>query len=303
MNRLERSHLILVREMQRKGTLTAAARSLGLSQSALSHTLRLLEESFGTEIFVREGRGLRRTPAGDHLLALAERLLPQFEHAEQALDQFASGGRGQIRIGMECHPCYRWLLNVVAPYLRAFPDVDVDVKQRFQFGGIGALFSHEIDVLVTPDPLKQKGLSYEPVFDYELRLVVGKNHRLAKNRDIAPADLGSETLITYPVEIQRLDIYSQFLLPAGVVPKAHKTIETTDIMLQMVEGGRGVTALPGWLLREYRGRLAIQSLRLGKRGIKKQIYLGVRASEADRSHIAAFIKLARRARPSGKMSW
>lgn len=66
------------------------------------------------------------------------------------MQQFAQGERGSLRIGMECHPCYQWLLKIVSPYLAAWPDVDVDVKQKFQFGGIGALFGYEIDMLVTP---------------------------------------------------------------------------------------------------------------------------------------------------------
>lgn len=297
MSYLERTHLQILREVERRGSLTAAAKSLGVTQSALSHTMRNLEEHAGTEIWRREGRGLKRTPAGEHLLALAERLLPQLEHAEQVLSQFAQGERGSLRIGMECHPCYRWLLKIVEPYLKAFPGVDLDVKQKFQFGGMGALFAHEIDMLVTPDPLARKGVKFVPVFDYELRLVVAKEHPFAKKRQICPADLAGETLITYPVEVERLDIYSQFLLPAGVSPKKRKVIETTDIMLQMVAGGRGVAALPGWLARQYHRSLGLTSLKLGALGVKKKIHLGVRVADADTQHIAGFIRLAKQTRP------
>ena len=96
-----------------------------------------------------------------------------------ACGRCARGTRGTLRIGMECHPCYQWLLKVVAPYLPQWPDVDVDVKQKFRFGGIGALVDHEIDLLVTPDPVPQPGLRFEPVFDYEQVLVVPRTHPLA----------------------------------------------------------------------------------------------------------------------------
>src|SRR5690606_25266823 len=153
---------------------------------------------------------------------------------------------------MECHPCYQWLLKVVAPYLARWPDVEVDVKQKFQFGGIGALLEYEIDVLVTPDPVHEPSLHFEPVFDYEQVLVVGRGHRLARAPFVQPAELAREVLITYPVTLERLDIYALFLMPAGVAPRAHKTIETTDIILQMVASGRGVAALPRWLVNEYK---------------------------------------------------
>lgn len=296
--RLERIHLTLLREVDRRGSLTAAAKTLGLTQSALSHAIKRAEQQFGTALWQKEGRGLRLTPAGSYLLALAQRLLPELDHAEHVVDQFARGERGTLRIGMECHPCYRWLLQVVEPYLRAWPDVDLDVRQKFQFGGIGALFDHEIDMLVTPDPLRRKGLQFEPVFDYEQVLVVSKQHPFAQRAYVVPAELEGETLITYPVEIERLDVYSQFLLPAGAVPKRHKVIETTDIMLQMVACDRGVAALPAWLVAEYQEKMPVVPVRLGRHGIPKQIFLGVRTPDLSIDFIDGFIKLASTKQPS-----
>ena len=212
---LERMHLAIVQEVEKRGSLTAAAEVLCVTQSALSHSMKKLEQQLGTDIWLREGRSLRLTQAGQYVLAVANRVLPQLTLAEERLRQFAQGERGTLRIGMECHPCYQWLLKIVSPYLAAWSDVDVDVKQKFQFGGIGALFGYEIDMLVTPDPLYKPGLHFEPVFDYEQVLVVAAGHPLAAADHVEPVDLTHEVLITYPVEIDRLDIYNQFLLPAG----------------------------------------------------------------------------------------
>ena len=290
---LEKIHLSIVREVERQGSLTAAADVLCLTQSALSHSMKKLEQKMGTDIWLREGRSLRLTQAGKYLLSLAERLLPQLERAEERLKQYAEGERGTLCIGMECHPCYQWLLKVASPYLADWPDVDVDVKQKFQFGGIGALFAYEIDLLVTPDPLYKPGLRFEPVFDYEQVLVVSCEHILAGASHVEPEQLSGEVLITYPVEIERLDIYNQFLMPAGISPKRHRVIETTEIMLQMVASGRGVAALPLWLVEEYAGKMEVVPLRLGKNGIAKQIFLGIREIDADIDYLKAFVELAR----------
>lgn len=290
---IERIHLSIVQEVEKRGSLTAAADVLCLTQSALSHSMKKLEQQLGTDIWLREGRSLRLTQAGRHLLNVANRVLPQLALAEERLAQFAKGERGTLRIGMECHPCYQWLLKVVAPYLASWPKVDVDVKQKFQFGGIGALLSYEIDLLVTPDPLYKPGLAFKPVFDYEQVLVVSRTHPLASVDFVEPSQLSAEVLITYPVSIERLDIYNLFLLPAGVSPKRHKVIETTDILLQMVASGRGVSALPHWLVEQYAGQLDIIPVRLGKQGIAKQIFLGIRESESDIDYLKAFVKQAR----------
>ena len=291
---LERMHLAIVQEVDRQGSLTAAARVLCLTQSALSHTMRKLEQQLGTDIWLREGRSLRLTQAGQYLLAVANRVLPQLALAEERIGQYAQGERGALRIGMECHPCYQWLLKIVSPYLAAWPDVDVDVKQKFQFGGVGALFGYEIDLLVTPDPLLKPGLHFEPVFDYEQVLLVGSGHRLADEPYAKPAHLTDEVLITYPVAIDRLDIYTQFLMPAGIMPRRHKTIETTDIMVQMVASGRGVAALPRWLVQEYATRMDVVPVRLGPKGIAKQIHLGMREADLAIDYVQDFISQARK---------
>ncbi|WP_226597672.1 LysR family transcriptional regulator [Marinobacter nauticus] len=290
---VERHHLEIMRAVERQGSLTAAAEQLHLTQSALSHAIRKLEQQLGTSVWLREGRQLRLTQAGHQLLALANRLLPQFEHAEMQIHQIAQGQRGSLRVGMECHPCYQWLLKVVGPYLQQWPDVDVDVKQEFQFGGMGALFGHDIDLLVTPDPLHKPGVRFEPVFDYEQVLVVSEDHSLADEKWVEPHQLEKEMLITYPVAVERLDIFTRFFLPAHTAPARHKTIETTDIMLQMVAAGRGVSALPRWLVDDYARNMPIRALKLGQQGMPKQIFLGFRERDEAVDYLNAFVKLAR----------
>ena len=297
---LERIHLAIVQQVDLLGSLTAAAEHLCLTQSALSHSVKKLEQQLGTDIWLREGRSLRLTQAGEYLLQVANRVLPQLELAETRIGQYAEGERGSLRIGMECHPCYQWLLKIVSPYLAEWPDVDVDVKQKFQFGGIGALFGYEIDLLVTPDPLYKPGLRFEPVFDYEQVLVVSRHHPLAKVAYVKPEQLTTEVLITYPVAIDRLDIYTQFLMPAGITPRRQKSIETTDIMLQMVASDRGVAALPRWLAQEYADRMPVVPLRLGKLGIAKQIFLGAREADFEIDYLQAFVELAQRPVPAAK---
>lgn len=295
---LERIHLEILREVERLGSLTAAAQALCLTQSALSHTMQKIQARLGTPLWKKEGRRLELTQAGKYLLSVAQRLLPQLEHAEDRLRDYAEGTRGTLRIGMECHPCHQWLTRIVSPYLNEWPDVDVDVRQRFQFGGVGALFGHEIDILVTPDPLYKPGLVYVPVFAYEQVLVVPASHRLALAAYAQPQDLAPEVVISYPVDIERLDVFSQFLLPAGIMPRRHKTVETTEILLQMVAAGRGVAAMPDWLVHEYTASLPLRPVRLGAAGIAKQLYLGLREADEAVDYLSAFVRIAAMGKPA-----
>ena len=272
---LDTQPLAILREIDRTGSLTLAADKLCLTQSAVSHAIKRFEERHGVKLWEREGHKRRLTPAGDYLLKLAQRVLPQLEHGAAVLEDYGRGRRGAIRVGMECHPCQDWLMRVVDPFLAEWPDVDLDVTSAFQFGGLTALIGHEIDVLVTPDPIERPGLEYMPVFDYELVLAVAADHPLAEKGFAAPEDLAGETLVTYPVALERLDIYTRFLVPAGALPRRHRTVETTDLMLRLVASGRAVSATPNWLVCEAEG---VSGVRLGD-GIAKSIHLGLRKAE------------------------
>lgn len=292
MTYLERIHLEIVLAVEKEGSMTAAADSLHLTQSALSHSISKLEEQLGVKIWQRKGRKLIPTQAGQHLLSTAKRMIPQFIRTEGQLVQFSRGERGSLKIGMECHPCYQWLQKMTRPYLQDWPSVDLDVIQKFQFAGIEALLAHEIDIIVTPDPVLKPELKFIPVFDYEQVLVIGAEHPYKDLAYMKPEDLSEETLFTYPVCSDRLDIFTKFLIPLGRTVKHQKIVETTEIMIQMVACGRGVTALPRWLVEEYSEKYDIVPIKLGKKGIHKQIHLGIRKEDESIDYIQAFLERA-----------
>ncbi len=258
--------------------------------------LRKLERQLGVEFWLREGRKLRSTEAGLHVLDVANRVLPRIKHAESTLKQMAHGTRATLCVGMECHPCYQWLLKIVAEYLPKWPDIDVDVKQKIRIGGINTLLDLELDLLVTPDPEPRIGLRFEPVFDYEQVLAVGRSHAVADAKYVEPMQLADEVLVTYPVDTDCLDIYNAFLTRDGVTSRVHRGFETTDLILEMIAAGRGVGALPRWLVEERMKTVAIRPVRLGRKGVPKKIHLGLREADLPRPWLKAFLQVARRRR-------
>ncbi|WP_020410871.1 LysR family transcriptional regulator [Hahella ganghwensis] len=291
---IERSHLDIIAAIARHGTLTEAAEHLCLTQSALSHAIRKLEDRMGVTVWTRQGRKLEFTQAGQYLLSVARTVLPVLEQAEEMMTGFADGKRGRLRIGMECHPCYQWLLQVVSPYLKKWPDVDLDVRQRFQFSGLQAIKHFEIDALITPDPVQDDMLEFRPVFEYQLELAVFKFHPLAEKAFIEPKDLQNEVLISYPVPRERLDIYTHFLIPQQITPKQNPQVETTEIMMELVAAERGVSAMPDWLIRRYAEQLPVVSKPLGPQGLQKNIYVGTRVQDREVDYLNGFIEDCRR---------
>lgn len=289
---LDRQHLSILREVDRLGSLTAAAERLNVTQSALSHTIRKLEERYGVAVWEKDGRNLRLTEAGRYIVELAQRVLPQLERAEDVLSDYRYGQRGSLKIGMECHPCHQWLMGVTKPYLVDWPDVDLELITSFAFGGVAALTGYEIDILITPDPIEASGINYLPVFDYELVLAVPTAHPLALRDYAEPSDLLNETLFTYPVPPERLDVFTHFLVPANSRPRHHRAVETTEMMLQLVAAGRGVSAIPDWLVRLDAEEIGVQPVRIGSTGISKSIHLGLRCGDEDVDYIAGLLSRA-----------
>jgi LysR family transcriptional regulator for metE and metH len=294
---LDRQHLTIIREVNRTGRVTAAAENLNMSQSAVSHAIAKLEKRHGVKVWRKKGRGLELTQAGRYLLELSQRLVPELEHAERTLADFSHGRRGTLRIGMECHPCEKWLMQVTGPFIEDWPDVDIEVSTAFRFDGIAALLTHEIDVLVTPDPVIDRRLEFHAVFGYELLVAVREDHWLAMKPAITPNDLVEETLFTVPVSQDRLDVFSRFLIPAACRPFKHIGVETTDLMLQLVAAGRGVTVLPDWLLRNDAADLPIRTLRIGEVGLFKHINLGLRVEDSGTDYLSGLIALGKMVRP------
>lgn len=285
---LDRTHLALLLALKEKGSLSAAAESLHLTQSALSHSIRKLEERYALKVWEKSGRNIRLTQVGEYLLNFAEHVLPQFEQVESALTAFSAGKKGKLRIGMECHPCYEWLMSIVPGFLQRWPDVDLDVIQQFRFDGLAALNNHNIDVLITSDPLEKQDYVNVPVLDYELMLAV--RNTVTAPRFVKPRALAEQTLISFPVEKARLDVFTHFLIPASVEPRAHQQVETIEVMLQLVASGRGVCTLPDWLLNKYSRDYALTGVRLGKEGVKKTLYLVHREADSKIEYMQDFVQ-------------
>ena len=227
------------------------------------------------------------------MLQVAEQVLPVLTQAEQNLKAYGEGRQGILRIGVECYPCYEWLTGVTGEFMRQMPDVDIDIVSKFQFSGLEGLLNHHIDILVTPDRIKQQGSYYEVLADYELVLVLAADHPLAELQHISPEQLAAETLLTFPVPIQRLDIFQHFLSPVLLKPARHKVVESLELMLQMAELQRGVCVLPRWLAEERCKRGKLSTLKLGSGGMLRKLYIAMRDSDKEIAYIRSFIEVGR----------
>ncbi|MFP2508215.1 HTH-type transcriptional regulator MetR [Enterobacteriaceae bacterium RIT711] len=285
---IEIKHLRTLQALRNCGSLAAAAAALHQTQSALSHQFSDLEQRLGFRLFVRKSQPLRFTPQGEVLLQLAEQVLPQISRALQACNE---PHQTTLRIAIECHSCIQWLTPALENFHKTWPQVDLDFKSGVTFDPQPALQQSELDIVLTSDILPRSGLHYSPMFDYEVRLVLATDHPLASKTRIEPEDLSSETLLIYPVQRQRLDIWRHFLQPAGVSPSL-KSVDNTLLLIQMVSARMGIAALPHWVVENVERQGLVVTKTLGE-GLWSRLYAAVRDGEQRQPVTEAFIRSTR----------
>ena len=293
MSQIEIRHLRTLVALRETGSLVEASERVFLTQSALSHQIKELEGRLGCSLFLRKTRPVRFTSAGNRLLELADEVLPRLHKAEHDLDRFAGGQTGRIIMAIECHSCFEWLLPAIDAYRNEWNDVELDISSGFHFAPFPALARGDLDLVITADPRDEPGITYFPIFSYEAQLAVAKNHPLVEKPWVEPKDLADEIVITYPVDRERLDLFSGFLVPAGVEPARVRHAELTTMIVQLVASGRGVTCLPNWALHEYLQNDYVVVRSLGEEGIWPTLYAAVRKDQGDAPFMEAFIEVAK----------
>lgn len=290
---LELKHLKTIVAIHEYGSLVMAAEKLFLTQSALSHQVKEIESRLGVSLFIRKSRPLRLTVAGERLLESAKIVLPVMTTTERDIKRLAGGEAGRLHIAIECHSCFDWLMPAINHYRNHWKEVEVDLTTAFNFVPLPALQKGKLDAVITSEPQTIAGIYYAPLFRFEMLLAVNNTHPLLLAGFVEPEQLSDAVLITYPVEQERLDVFTRFLNPAGVQPLSTRTAELTLMMVQLVASGRGVCALPNWALAPYLNGGHITGVRLGREGLFSTLYIALREEQVDSPYMQEFIKIAR----------
>lgn len=290
---LEIRHLRSLVALADCGTLSRAAERVHLTQSALSHQLRWLEQHYDTAMVVRSGRILKLTAAGERLVQLGRDVVAHIQAAERDVAAVSHRPSATLRIALECHTCFDWLLPVMHVFRRDWPTVQLDLVSGFHSNPLELLEDGEADLIVGAVQRAHKGVAWYPLFRYEILAVLPPDHRLRARRFLRPGDFADEPLITYPVPDDRIDVIRQVLRPARVTPR-RRTTELTLAILQLVASHQGIAALPNWGIADYVARQQVLGRRIRKNGLWSDLYAATTKSLAGEPYLEDFIATARR---------
>jgi LysR family transcriptional regulator, regulator for metE and metH len=290
---LEVRHLRTLVALRDSGSLVRAAQLLNLTQSALSHQIKLLEDRYGQPLFERKSVPPQFTAVGERLLALADAMLPQVEGAERDIARLVLGQGGQMRIAVECHTCFDWLMPAMDAFRTRWPEVELDIVSGFHADPVGLLHQGRADVAIVSEvDADEAGVDYHALFGFEIRALLANTHPLVAKPHLVAQDFADQTIITYPVPDEMLDLIRQVLEPAGVRPP-RRTTELTVAMLQLVASGRGVAALPLWAVQSYLDRGYVTARPIGTKGLRGELHAACLPSLSAKPYLQDFVQVTR----------
>ncbi len=290
---LEIRHLRSLIALAESGTVSRAAERVHLTQSALSHQLKALESHYGAPVVKRHGQSVKLTESGQRLVALARSVMGEVHSAERDLAKLAKSPARTLRIALECHTCFDWLMPIMDVFRKEWPDVELDLVSGFHPNPVDMLTEGKTDLVIGSENKPRRGIVFHPLFRFEILAVLPTDHPLRGKRTLSAGDFAKETLITYPVPEDRIDLVRKVLKPAGVHPK-RRTAELTVAILQLVASRRGVAALPNWGIKNYVDYKYVIARSIGKGGLWSNLHAATTPETARQPFLRDFLETARR---------
>jgi LysR family transcriptional regulator for metE and metH len=288
--KLEIRHLKLLAAVAEEGSVTEAGKRLYLTQSALSHQLRDAEEKLGTALFLRLGKKMVLTPAGEKLLACAQNVLGELANAEAQIEGLSGGTRGVIRLCTQCYTCYHWLPPLLKKFHTKFPNVEVNIEAEATRDPAAALLAGRLDLAIMTCPPRNRSLRTTPMFEDELVIVMSPEHNLASGSHVQPKDLAGETILIYPPR-EDSTFLNQIVKAAGVQPGRVIEVPLTEAMLELAAAGSGVALLARWAVAPQMEAGKVVTRPVSSRGFKRKWYAAVLRNQPTPPFLTEFLSL------------
>ena len=287
---LELRHLRLIQAVAREGSVTRAAHRLHLTQSALSHQLKDAEAEFGTLFFTRLNKRMILTTAGERLLKTAHIVLDEMRRVEEDIRQLTLNREGVLRISTECYTCYHWLPPLLKIFNTAHPRVDVRIVVEATRDPHRALLNGEIDLALVSSPVRNGKLSYKPLFQDELAVIMSNDHPLGSRPFVRAEDFTPEHLIIYSAP-EGNQAVQQVLVPAGVTPRKVSNVQLTEAIVEMVKAGIGIGILAKWAVSPQIAAGTIRALPLTGKGLHRRWCAATLKSGSAVPYLDEFVRL------------
>ena len=288
---LEVRHLSLVQAVAKEGSISRAGVQLNLTQSALSHQLRVIEGRLGVRLFQRHNKRMTLSKPGTRLLQSADQILEELKRVEEDVKRIATNKEGLLRICTQCYTAYHWLPSVLKVFNRKFPNVDVQIVPEATTRPFEYLVEHKLDLAIVPETIRERKILFEPLFQDHLVVIMHPDNPLAEKRHVNAQDFADQNLFIHGERLEEYTFYNTILLPTGVVPKRVSQVQLTEGIVEMVKAGLGIAVLARWAVDPELKRHTIRALPLTRKGFLRQWCVATLKNGPVPAYMDAFIRL------------
>ena len=253
----------------RTSSFTLAAKELCLSQSAVSHSMKTLEQEVGCRLLDRMGKKVLLTQAGEQLLHHTEKILQEMQAARSALEQLGKWGHGRLRVGASTTACQYILPSVLREFKESFPRSLIAIQPGDAVKAIELLRNHLIDLALTLEPRNEDRLDFEPLFADELTFIVGAMHPWAKAGQVIRSEIPRQNYVIYNKQSYTFRVIEDYFHEEEMVLNAVIELGSMDAIKELVKLGLGVCILAPWIAQKELQEGSLVSLPLGKRKLKR----------------------------------
>lgn len=274
-----------------------AAEELAMSQSAVSRHVEALEQTYGLELFVRRGRGVILTEAGERLLDYADRILQLTEQAGRALAELRDLDNGRLTVGASTTPGHYLLGPVVAAYRQHYPGIDLDLQIGDSQTIEQMAAQGRVDVAILAGPPTSRGIAAEACLSDELWLLAAPDHPLCRRAEVKLEHLAQTVLVVREMGSHTRQTVEQSLLSRHLQPSRVFELGSTEAIKQVVAAGSGVAFLSRFaVLLEVRAGL-LRPLPGPDARLARQFVLAYQKGGRRPPAALAFAALLRKMRP------
>jgi LysR family cyn operon transcriptional activator len=232
---MELRHLRYFQALAATLNFTRAAEKSHVTQSTLSHQIRQLEDELGVELFERVGKKVLLTEAGENLLDQVTPAMRMIDEAAWHIRDTTDEVKGTIRVGATHSFNIRLVPDCIAAFLNRHPSIKVVVEELSGNEITERLRQNQIDLGISYRPEDQTDLHFEPLYNEELKLVVGKNHPLAKRKKIRMVELQMVRMTLLPQYFSTRKILDECFAAARVEPLVVVELNSVMPMVELVK--------------------------------------------------------------------
>jgi DNA-binding transcriptional LysR family regulator len=236
--------LEIIRAIAETGSFTAAGHKLHVSQSAISRQILLLEDELKEPVFLRVGRRIRITPAGESLLQLSHRVFQDLQETVSTISEKRDSLSGTIRLVGGMTVCLYVFPTLLAEVRRVHPHLDLKVTVGSAERSIAMLRSGAGDLGMITLPVETTDLVSVPVLQEELLVVTAAKHPLSRKRKVLPQDLVGQPFVLFESGSNTRRAVDEFFMTARIEPQIVMETENVEIIKQLVRHGLGITVIP-----------------------------------------------------------